>query len=79
MPVSASPALPGSARLAIGRVNDAIFAGKADAVTDQMMELAERAVADRSGHTSFAQRVAGRTIRIGRNADSGVFAYAVEP
>jgi hypothetical protein len=79
VPVSASPALPGSARLAIGRVNDAIFAAKADAVTDQMMEFAERAVGDRSGQTSFAQRVAGRTIRIGRRVDTGVFAYAVEP
>jgi hypothetical protein len=79
VPVSASPVLPGSARLAIGRVNDAIFAAKADAVTEQMTELADRAVADRSGKTSFAQRVAGRTIRIGRRVDTGVFAYSVEP
>ena len=71
--------LPGSARLAIGRVNDAIFAAKADAVTNQMTELAERTVADRSGRTSFAQRVAGRTIRIGRRADTGVFVYSIHP
>ena len=78
--VSASRAdLPGSARLAIGRVNDAIFAAKADAVTNQMTELAERAVADRSGRTSFAQRVAGRTIRIGRRAETGVFVYSIHP
>ncbi len=78
--VSASRAdLPGSARLAIGRVNDAIFAAKADAVTNQMTELAERAVADRSGRTSFAQRVAGRTIRIGRRVDTGVFVYSIHP
>jgi hypothetical protein len=78
--VSASRAdLPGSARLAIGRVNDAIFAAKADAVTNQMTDLAERAVADRSGRTSFAQRVAGRTIRIGRRVDTGVFVYSIHP
>jgi hypothetical protein len=78
--VSASRAdLPGSARLAIGRINDAIFAAKADAVTNQMTELAERAVADRSGRTSFAQRVAGRTIRIGRRADTGLFIYSIHP
>jgi len=77
--VSASLKLPSSARLAIGRVNDAIFAAKAQAVTDQMTGLAERAVADRSGRTSFAQRVAGRTIRLGRRVDSGVFVYSIHP
>jgi len=78
--VSASRAdLPGSARIAMERINDAIFAAKAQAVTDQMTELAERAVADRSGRTSFAQRVAGRTIRIGRRAGTGVFVYSIHP
>jgi hypothetical protein len=78
--LSASRAqLPSSARLAMERINDAIFAAKAEAVTKQMMELAERAVADRSGHTSFAKRVAGRTIRIGRRTDTGVFAYSIHP
>jgi len=77
--VSASPKLPGSARLAIGRVNDAIFAAKAEAVTDQMTELAERVAEDRSGRTSFAKRVAGRTIRIGRRVDTGVFVYSIHP
>jgi hypothetical protein len=48
-------------------------------VTDQMMNLAERAAADRSGKTSYAQRVAGRTIRIGRRVDSGVFVYSIHP
>ncbi len=71
--------LPGSARLAMERINDAIFAAKAQAVTDQMMALAERAVADRSGSTSFSKRVAGRTIRIGRRVDAGVFAYSIHP
>jgi hypothetical protein len=78
--LSASRAeLPGSARLAIERINAALFAAKADAVTSQMMALAERAAADRSGRTSFAQRVAGRTIRIGRRVDSGVFVYSIHP
>ena len=72
-----SGSLPSSARLAIERINDAIFAAKAEAVTGQMVELAERAVADRSGKTHFAQRVAGRTVRIGRNA--GGFAYSIHP
>lgn len=78
--LSASRAnLPASARLAIQRLNSAIFAAKADAVTQQMIELAERSVADRSGRTSFAERIAGRTIRIGRRVDAGVFAYSVSP
>lgn len=78
--LSASRAdLPGSARLAMERLNDAIFAAKAEAVTTRMMDLAERAVADRSGRTSFAQRVAGRTIRIGRRVDTGVFVYSIHP
>jgi hypothetical protein len=78
--LSASRAdLPSSARLAIQRVNGAIFAAKATAVTDQMMTLAERAVADRSGRTSFSQRVAGRTVKIGRRVDTGVFSYSIHP
>jgi hypothetical protein len=71
--------LPASARLAIQRLNRAIFAAKADAVTEQIMALAERAVADRSGRTNFAERVAGRTIRVGRRVDAGVFAYSIHP
>ncbi len=71
--------LPPSARVAMQRVNGAIFAAKGEAVTQKMMELAERAVADRSGRTGFHQRVAGRTIRLGRRVDQGVFAYSVHP
>jgi hypothetical protein len=71
--------LPGSARLAIKRVNDAIFAAKAGAVTQQMMALAERAAADRTGRTTFSRRVAGRTIRLGRRVGDGVFAYSIHP
>jgi hypothetical protein len=71
--------LPGAARLAMERLNDAIFAAKAEAVTRQMTQLAERAAADRSGHTSFSKRVAGRTIQIGRQMDTGVFVYSVHP
>ena len=78
--LSASRAeLPGSARLAIERVNGAIFAAKARAVTDQVMALAERSVADRSGRTSFSQRMAGRTVKVGRRVDAGVFTYSVHP
>ncbi len=76
---ASSADLPSSARLAIQRVNDAIFAAKAEAVTTQMTELAERAVADRSGQTHFAKRIAGRTIQVGRRVDAGVFAYSVHP
>jgi hypothetical protein len=71
--------LPGPARLAMERLNDAIFAAKAEAVTHQMTALAERAAADRSGKTSFSKRVAGRTIQIGRRLDTGVFVYSVHP
>lgn len=71
--------LPPSARLAMQRLNAAIFAAKGDAVTQQMLPLAERAVADRSGRTAFHKRVAGRTIRIGRRVDQGVLAYSVHP
>ena len=71
--------LPGSARLAIQRLNDAIFAAKADAVTRKMMTLAQRAAADRSGRTSFSKRVAGRTIHLGRRVGEGVFAYSIHP
>jgi len=71
--------LPDSARLAIQRVNGAVFAARADAVTRKMIQLAERSVADRTGHTSFSLRMAGRTIRMGRRLDAGVFAYSVHP
>jgi hypothetical protein len=71
--------LPGSARLAIKRVNDAIFAARADAVTQKMMALAERSAADRTGRTAFSQRVAGRTVRKGRRVSDGVFAYSIHP
>jgi hypothetical protein len=71
--------LPDSARLAIQRVNAAIFAAKADGVTRKMIQLAERSVADRTGRTSFALRMEGRTIRMGRRLDAGVFAYSVHP
>lgn len=71
--------LPGSARLAIKRVNDAIFAAKAGAVTQKMMKLAKKAAADRTGRTAFSLRVAGRTIRLGRRVRDGVFAYSIHP
>ena len=71
--------LPGSARQAIKRVNDAIFAAKADAVTQQVMKLAVKAAADRTGRTAFSRRVAGRTIRLGRRVGDGVFAYSIHP
>lgn len=71
--------LPPSARLAIKRVNDAIFAARADAVTQQMMKLAERAAGDRTGRTAYSQRVAGRTVRMGRRVADGVFAYSIHP
>lgn len=76
---SASRHLPTSARLAIQRVNNAIFGARSKAVTDLMVGLAERAAADRSGRTQFARRVSGRTIRVGRNVGSGVLAYSVHP
>lgn len=71
--------VPDAARLAMQRVNNAVFGAKADAVTDLMMTLAERAAADRSGRTSYAKRVAGRTIRVGRRVDAGILAYSVHP
>lgn len=79
-PISASrKQLPGSARVAIQRINAAIFAHRAEAVTQRALEMAERAAADRTGRTRFEQRVAGRTIRIGRLGSQGVFAYSVHP
>lgn len=74
-----SKSVPGSARLAMMHVNGAIFGAKAQAVTDRMMDLAVRAAADRTGRTSYAKRVEGRTIRIGRLVDAGVLAYSVHP
>ncbi|MEM7409426.1 MAG: hypothetical protein AAF430_04225 [Myxococcota bacterium] len=71
--------LPGLARHEILRLNSAIFGAKAKAVTRTVMGMAERAAADRSGATAFAKRVQGRTIRIGRRTDAGVFAYSVHP
>jgi hypothetical protein len=71
--------LPPSARLAMQRVNEAVFAAKADAVTQKMIELASRAVADRSGRTAFHERIAGRTIRVGRRVDLGVLTYSIHP
>jgi len=80
MPISTSRgSLPGSARVAIQRVNDAIFAARSEAVTRVALEMAEKAAADRSGRTQFRKRVAGRTLRIGRLADRGVFSYSVHP
>jgi len=71
--------VPESARLAMQRVNNAVFGAKSDAVTDLVMKLAERAAADGSGRTRYAKRVAGRTIRVGRLLDAGVLAYSVHP
>ena len=79
-PISSSGGhLPGSARLAIQRLNNAIFAARAERVSQLAIELAERAAADRSGRTQFQKRVAGRTLRIGRLTGQGVFSYSIHP
>ena len=40
---------------------------------------AEQVMADASGHTSVARRVAGRTIRIERRPADGLVVYSIQP
>jgi hypothetical protein len=71
--------LPTSARLGLLRVNQAIFALRAEAVTDIMVPLAERVSKDPSGRTRFDKRIAGRTVRIARDPRRGQLVYSVHP
>ena len=78
-PVSSSKRLPARARIAIQRVNNAVFAARAGRVTEVALDLAEQVMADPSGRTARERRLAGRTIRVGRLAGRGLFAYSVHP
>ena len=71
--------LPRAARVAIQQLNSAIFAARSERVTKLALELAQRAASDRSGRTHFAERVAGRTLRIGRLRDRELFSYSIHP
>jgi len=71
--------LPTSARLGVSRVNQAIFALRAEAVTEVVLPLAARVSKDASGRTRFDKRVAGRTVRIVRDAKRGRLVYSVHP
>jgi len=71
--------LPTSARLGLSRVNQAIFALRAEAVTDIVVPLAERVSKDPSGRTRFDKRIAGRTVRIARDPRRGQLVYSVHP
>lgn len=71
--------LPTSARLGLTRVNHAIFALRAEAITDAMIPLAERVSKDPSGRTRFDKRIAGRTVRIARDPSRGRLVYSVHP
>jgi hypothetical protein len=82
--VSAATAIAGAAvhtpsatRLAIARINDAVFAASANGVNEIAWELVERVARDPSGHTALARRVAGRTIRCERSREHGLLIYAV--
>lgn len=79
-PIPASGrAIPARARLGVVRVNNAIFGGQADGVNDAVLALAAKVSADPSGRTSFARRMAGRTIRVGRVLSQGRLVYSVYP
>jgi len=71
--------LPTSARLGVTRVNQAIFAQRADSITDAVIPLAERVSKDPSGRTRFDKRIAGRTVRIARDPRRGQLVYSVHP
>ena len=71
--------LPAAARLAVTRVNAAIFGVRADAVTDATLPLAEQVSKDRSGRTRFAKRIHGRTVQITRVPAKGTFMYSIHP
>lgn len=71
--------LPGSARVGIRRVNEAVFTAKAESVTQAMTPLVEKVLRDASGRTRFSRRVAGRTIVIRRIPAEGRLLYSVHP
>jgi hypothetical protein len=71
--------LPTSARLGVTRINQAIFAQRAEAITDAVIPLAERVSEDPSGRTRFDKRIAGRTVRIARDPRRGRLVYSVHP
>jgi hypothetical protein len=71
--------LSAAARLAVTRVNAAIFGVRADAVSDATLPLAEQVSKDRSGRTRFARRIQGRTVQITRVPARGTFVYSIHP
>ena len=74
---AARSSAPPGARVAVVRVNNAIFGAQAGAVSERVMALVKRVAADRSGRTRFAQRIRGRDVRVDRVASSGLLVYAV--
>jgi hypothetical protein len=71
--------LPAAARLAVTRINGAIFGVRAEAVTQATLKLAEQVSKDPSGRTRFAKRIHGRTVQITRVPAQGVFVYSIHP
>jgi hypothetical protein len=71
--------LSGTARLAVTRVNAAIFGVRASAVTEATLPLAEQVSKDRSGRTRFSKRIHGRTVQITRIPAKGTFVYSIHP
>ena len=57
----------------------AVFGAHAKAVTEHVMELVQRAAADRSGRSRATQRIRGRTIHIERVPRTGLLVYALSP
>jgi hypothetical protein len=68
-----------SMRMGLARVNRAVFPHKGDAVTETMLPFAKQVMADVSGRTRVARRVAGRTIRIERRPSDGLVVYSIQP
>lgn len=75
---SGQTSTPGAARVAYVRLNQAVYGLTAEKVNPVVQALAARVAADPSGRTRFAQRLGGRTVRIGRVAAQGLLVYSID-
>ena len=64
-------------RLAVSRVNEAVFGVRAAGVNAVVHPLTDRVVRDDSGRMVVTRRLAGRTVRIHRASGGGILVYEV--
>jgi hypothetical protein len=68
---------PPEVRNSYVRVNRAVFGTRAHAISEGVASLVDQVVADPSGRTRIARRIAGRTVSVVRDTERGLLVYGI--